>query len=213
MTAAPPVGVRPFRVLYAGRVERNKGVFDLLKIARRLYADGRNDVVFDICGDGAMVQPLRDQAFRSHLSEVFRVYGKLDRADLGTMLTRAHAVIAPTTADFNEGMNKSIIEGVLAGRPVIASTVCGATQHVGPAMMAVEPGDINGYIRAILQLADSPRLYHRYCEAGRPLRRQFFDQQRSFQAALSRVFCAVERREPPKPISWFAGPSSTATMT
>ncbi|MGB7158981.1 MAG: glycosyltransferase, partial [Tepidisphaeraceae bacterium] len=46
---APPA-TPPFRVMYAGRVERNKGVFALLDIAKRFAADGRPEIEFDLCG-------------------------------------------------------------------------------------------------------------------------------------------------------------------
>src|SRR5262249_44469415 len=58
----PPEPRRPFRVFFAGRVEQNKGVFDLLAIARRFAADGRTDVEFDLCGDGTALPELRKQA-------------------------------------------------------------------------------------------------------------------------------------------------------
>src|SRR6218665_389469 len=41
------------RVMYAGRIEHDKGVFDLLTIAESLRAQGRDDVAFDLCGAGA----------------------------------------------------------------------------------------------------------------------------------------------------------------
>ena len=45
----PPHAQKPFRVVFAGRIERNKGVFDILDMAEQLR---QQDVVFDICGGG-----------------------------------------------------------------------------------------------------------------------------------------------------------------
>ncbi|MEQ8961895.1 MAG: hypothetical protein RLP02_28875 [Coleofasciculus sp. C2-GNP5-27] len=42
----------PFRVMFAGRIEHNKGVFDLLEIAKRLASVGRQFIRFDLCGNG-----------------------------------------------------------------------------------------------------------------------------------------------------------------
>ena len=37
------------------------------------------------------------------------------------MFRQAHVLIVPTTTDFIEGFNQVVVEGVLAGRPVITS--------------------------------------------------------------------------------------------
>src|SRR5262249_12247213 len=54
----PPAG-QPFRVFFAGRIERDKGVFDLLAIAQRFATAGRTDIEFDLCGSGSALDELR----------------------------------------------------------------------------------------------------------------------------------------------------------
>jgi glycogen synthase len=48
-----------FRVLFIGRIEFDKGVFDLLEAARKISKQGIKDIVFDICGDGTALDSLR----------------------------------------------------------------------------------------------------------------------------------------------------------
>ena len=72
---APMAGGRPFRILFAGRIERNKGVFDLLAIAERFSRDGRTDIEFHICGSGSESAELARQAMARGVAERFHLHG------------------------------------------------------------------------------------------------------------------------------------------
>ena len=93
-------------------------------------------------------------------------------------------MIVPTTTDFVEGLNKVILEGVLAGRPVIASAVCPALDVVRDAVVEVAPDDAAGYRDAILQLRGDPELYARKRRACVDYKEQFYDPANSWAAAL-----------------------------
>lgn len=157
---APPSENRnPFRVLYAGRVEANKGVFDLLTIARRFRDAGRYEIEFDLCGSGSALEALRAEVQKANLSDKFRLHGHCSREVMRQMYQQSHVVIAPTTSDFIEGFNKVVAEGALAGRPVITSSVCPAIRVLRDAVVEVPPDDVTGYANAILQLCDDRALY------------------------------------------------------
>ena len=54
-----PTTGNPFHVLFAGRLERNKGVFDLLDIAFLLKQSTNIKYIFEICGSGPAEKELR----------------------------------------------------------------------------------------------------------------------------------------------------------
>ena len=58
----------PFRLFFAGRIEANKGIYDLVEIARRLNASRPKLFVFDICGDGGELGALRQLVAKSNLA-------------------------------------------------------------------------------------------------------------------------------------------------
>lgn len=67
---APPSADRsPFRVLFIGRIEVNKGVFDLLEIAKRFKAEGREDIRFDLCGLGPAFEALKQAAIEPNFGD------------------------------------------------------------------------------------------------------------------------------------------------
>jgi glycogen(starch) synthase len=186
-----PPAAPPFRVLFAGRIERNKGVFDLLEIARRLRADGRTDIEFDLCGKGGALEELRARAAELGVAATFRCHGHCTRDRMRGFFSEAHVVVAPTTTDFEEGFNKVVAEGVLAGRPVITSSVCPALDYVRDAVVEVPPDDVDAYRRAILELCDRPEALEARRSACRAAREPFYDPARGWGAALRKVLAGL----------------------
>lgn len=171
----PPPAATPFRVFFAGRMERNKGVFDLLEIARRFDIEGHQDIEFDLCGEGSQLQELRRAASDAGLVGDFRCHGHSTRPFMREMYEKCHVVIVPTTTHFVEGFNKVVAEGVLAGRPVITSSVCPALEYVRAAVVEVPPDDLAAYGDAILRLKADPALYEAKRLACTTVRTQFYD--------------------------------------
>ena len=182
---------RPFRVLYAGRIEGYKGVDHLLGIARRFRDEGRTDIEFDLCGDGGALDDLRRQVERSGLSGTFRCHGHCDRDLMRSMFERCQVLIVPTTTAFVEGFNKVVAEGVLSERPVITSSVCPALQTVREAVVEVPPDDERAYGDAVLRLADDEAFFESHRRACAELRPRFFDPERSWKTSLLRVLAAI----------------------
>lgn len=185
--ASDPPQNSPFRVLFAGRIERYKGVFDLLEIAGRLTGSGRTDLEFDLCGDGSALGELKRQVDESRLSGRFRLHGHRDQFAMREMFRRCHVLIVPTTTDFAEGFNQVVVEGILAGRPVITSDVCPALDYVRGAVLEVPPDDVAAYQNAILRLTDDRDFYEQKRRACLALQGQFYDPARGWAAALRRA--------------------------
>jgi glycosyltransferase involved in cell wall biosynthesis len=180
----PPGKREPFRVLFAGRIEGYKGVFDLLEIANRFKVAGRETIEFDLCGTGSAIEPLNDRIAQSNLDGRFRVHGHCDRAKMRQMFRDCHVLIVPTTTDFAEGFNQVVAEGVLAGRPVITSSVCPALDYVREAVIEVPPNDVTAYHDAILRLHDDTNLYEQKRAASISLQKQFYDPALGWAQAL-----------------------------
>jgi len=176
---APPAP--PFRVLYAGRIEAAKGVFDLLSAARSL---AQLNIEFDICGDGSALTELKRQAADAGLADRFRCHGHCDRPTMVRMFRQCHTVVVPTRTEFVEGFNQVVAEGILAGRPVVSSSVCPAVQYLGDAVIRVPPDDAAGYAGAIRRLAEDHGHYERCRERSSQAQAPFFDADRGWGAAL-----------------------------
>lgn len=187
--AADP-GVRPFNVLFAGRIEANKGVFDLLEAAQQVWAQAA-DVHFHVCGTGSALAELQQRVARQGAAKRFHIHGYCNRAKLAGMYAACHAVIVPTRTEFGEGFNQVTAEGVLSGRPVITSSVCPAVAYVGDAVVEVPPDDVDAYARAVLRLAGDRQFYQRKQQACTAAQEQFYDQKQSWGAVVRRLVDSV----------------------
>ncbi|MCC7408704.1 MAG: glycosyltransferase family 4 protein [Phycisphaeraceae bacterium] len=182
-------GTRPFRVVYAGRIERDKGVFDLLTIARELRSKG---VVFELCGNGSVLEELRHAS--AGLGAAFVCHGHCDRATMKRIYGRSHVVVAPTALGSVEGFNQVVVEAVLAGRPVVTSTLCPAIGTVRGAAVDVEPSDVAGYRRAIERLSEDRAYYEQLAGSTAGYAQGFYDPRQGWGAALRELLMKREDR-------------------
>jgi glycosyltransferase involved in cell wall biosynthesis len=166
----------PLSVLFAGRIEENKGVFDILKMAEKLP-----QVEFALCGDGQALPEVIRQIDCRRLSNV-KTYGKLNRPNLLERYLQAHLVIVPTRSNFAEGFAMVVAEAILQLRPVITSRVVPAAEVFRDAVIWVEPDHVDGYIHAIRRLTSDE--YYRLVERARALRAFILDDSASFLSAL-----------------------------
>ena len=181
--------MEPFRIMYAGRIERNKGVFDVVNIANKLKSlgTGNTDFVFEICGSGSAEEELRNDVRDRGLAKEVLILGKLDRGAMLEAFGRNHVVIVPTTASFAEGLNKVAVEAILSGRPCIISRVLSVGEVLGDAVIEVPTGDIDAYVAAIKRLHNDPEEYTRLEVACQRFQEQFYDAEVSWGRVLERV--------------------------
>ncbi|MDV2998789.1 MAG: D-inositol-3-phosphate glycosyltransferase [Chroococcopsis gigantea SAG 12.99] len=180
----PDLNASPKRVLFVGRIEKNKGVFDLLKIATRFLAENRQNVRFDICGDGSQLDLLKEAAIAAKVDSFFVCHGHCNKTTLREMFDRSHLFIIPTQKDFLEGFNKVVVEGVLAGRPIVTSSVCPALYYVSKAASEVPPGDVEAYGSAVEKLCDDPDFYREKQRSCAEYQHNFFALSRSWGETL-----------------------------
>jgi glycosyltransferase involved in cell wall biosynthesis len=179
------------RVMYAGRIERAKGVFDLLEVARRIESSRPGAAVWEICGDGSALAELRIQSQAAGLGGVFLLLGKLDRPAMIQAYDRCQVVIVPTTSAFAEGFNKVCIEAALAGRAVVTSRYSHALDVLRDAAIEVDGDDVDGYEQAILRLLDSPGLLGSTAAAAAKVRGQFIDSPMGWGAVVADVISGL----------------------
>ncbi|TXK71929.1 glycosyltransferase family 4 protein [Mesonia sp. HuA40] len=127
-----------FTVLFSGRICREKGVLDLIKAIRNLSDKGLN--VNLILAGGAGTK--RGLAEANKYLEKCKVYvnthnlnvtftGYLEKKALQKLYNQVHVLVLPTDAKLSsEGLSLSLIEGLSAGLPLIATAVGGNVEIV-----------------------------------------------------------------------------------
>jgi len=110
-------------VLFVGRIERDKGVFDLLEafVAVREQFPG----ITLVCAGEGEREALARRA--QELGVALQLPGWIDAGAIGGLQQRAAAFVLPSYA---EGQPVSLLEAMAAGTPVIASAVGGIPEIV-----------------------------------------------------------------------------------
>jgi glycosyltransferase involved in cell wall biosynthesis len=106
------------RFFYLGRLEREKGIEDLL-IAFSYVAKKRG-AVLEIAGWGSMAQQLPKRIEELKIDDCASFLGKISEKEAATRLRRASCVIIPSHSD---SIPLVLTEAVSSGTPVIATDV------------------------------------------------------------------------------------------
>jgi glycogen synthase len=183
----PPHSQRPFRIMYAGAVARAKGVFDILELARRVEARTPQCVAWEICGSGPELDEFKRQAGTMGLRGIMTIHGWTAPRDMRAIFGRSHASIVPTRSTFTEGMAKTAVEAILAGRPVITSSVVPALEVLKPGCIEARTDDVDSYEEAILNLISNENFFRSLCKACGTLEAFFYNREHGFASVLRQI--------------------------
>ncbi|MEO0745701.1 MAG: glycosyltransferase family 4 protein [Pseudomonadota bacterium] len=167
------------RLLYIGRIETNKGVFDLLEAFERIAADAP-DLSLTFLGKGTADADLHTQIAKSAHAAQIRFPGAVPGAEVFAALQDHDLLVCPTTSRFAEGLAKTPIEAALCGVPSLLSNTVPVADMLGGAVAVVPADDPTALARKIQQLRSEPGTYNAMAAATRDVRDPFFDQTKGF---------------------------------
>ena len=167
------VAVRPpgleGRVLFVGRVNRAKGLGQLIRAV-----DSVDNATLDVGGDGWWRPSAEKLVDRSGLRERVRFLGWLGDSDLLQAYDRAAVVAVPSV--WPEPFGMVGLEAMAHGRPVVASETGGIPDWLvdGVTGVLTPPGDVPALSGALRRLLADPELRAQMGAAGAErVRRQF----------------------------------------
>jgi glycosyltransferase involved in cell wall biosynthesis len=151
-TLAPPAP-SPNRLLFVGRLSREKGVDLLLEAMTRL---GRRDVHLDLVGPTVPGFDAARAVEQHRLTERVRIRHEMPREHISELYAESTAVVLPSRA---EGLSCVLVEALLVGRPVITTDV-GASrelvnERVGALVSPDAPEELAAAIARVLESADN----------------------------------------------------------
>jgi glycosyltransferase involved in cell wall biosynthesis len=151
-TAGPDCldGIGRPRVVFVGRLARQKGVTTLVEAAARLRTPGVRVV---LVGDGPERPAVEALVARHDLGDRVTVTGFLSHGAVPPILTGADLVVLPS---IYEELGSVLVEAMQAGAAIVASDTGGIPDAVGDAAQLVEPGDPAALAEAIDALLADP---------------------------------------------------------
>lgn len=192
-----PQASRPNLILFLGRLEAAKGIFDLLEAVAALRASVP-DVRLVCAGDGKRIAVAR-HAERLGIAEAVKFTGWVGPSGKRALLETAAIYALPS---YREGLPISLCEAMAAGVPVVASAIGGIPEVVsdGVSGLLVAPGDKATLERQLRKLLTDRALAARIGSAARETARLRFAPERAL-AQLEQVYGALglQSRVDPRP--------------
>ncbi|MDD7970900.1 glycosyltransferase family 4 protein [Roseinatronobacter alkalisoli] len=177
------------RLLYLGRIEANKGVFDLLGAFDAIAAD-RPTLTLDIAGTGTADAPLRAAIAASPHAARITFHGQLQARDVHDRLDAADLLICPTRTDFAEGLALVVVEAAVHGVPALLSSIVPAKALLPGACVTFPADDSAALTAALRGIVDTPAEYGALCAALATKRHQFRERSGSWGSMLYRALVA-----------------------
>lgn len=181
----------PFHMMYIGRIDRTKGALDIPEIARQVERVLPGRVRWTICGRGPDLRLLQAEVAKD-LAHIVDVRGWTSLEDLIGVYARTHATIVPTRSSFAEGLAMTVVEAVMAGRPVVTNPVVPAHELFADAILLGRTDDPASHADAVIRLATNRPCYDALQAATRASTAPFFDRSRGLTAVLHEVMVYLD---------------------
>ncbi len=162
---------RPIRLLYTGRMDRAKGLLEMLQALELLVQDGE-DVVLDLVGMAEKGDPILDElqtkAASAGLSERVKYHGyHTVGPDLFRYYQQADIYILASLA--SEGFPRTIWEAMAHSLPVVATRVGSIPDFIAGAAELIPPRDVSALVNAIHQVIHDPSQRQKMIIEGRKI--------------------------------------------
>jgi glycosyltransferase involved in cell wall biosynthesis len=142
-------------VIFAGIIEKTKGVWTILSAAEKLR---KENIHFILVGSGPELANIKKYIHDNDLKKV-KLVGKLPHNDVIKMYSKARIILGPSM--WPEPFGRFIQESIATQTPLIASEVGGIPEGVRHRQtgLLVKPGDADGLAGSIKQLFNDKKLY------------------------------------------------------
>lgn len=160
------------RLLFLGRVEKKKGVFELIEAVASL--SGQYPCLRLVMGgEGALVEA-RARAAELGIADRLELLGWIDPEQKAVELERASIFVLPS---YHEGLPMAMLEAMAAQKAVVVTAVGGIPEAVqdGVNGLLIEPENVGSLAGALQRLLADRPLRLRLAAAGRATIEQRFD--------------------------------------
>ena len=196
-TARASYETRPNLILFLGRLEAAKGIFDLLEAVAALRAT-LPDVRLVCAGDGERVAVAR-YAERLGIADAVKFTGWVGPSGKRALLETAAAFALPS---YDEALPVGLVEAMAAGVPAVVSPVGGVPEVVtdGASGIFVAAGDKVGLERQLRRVLTDRAFAARLGNAARETARLRFSPERTI-ARLEDLYASLGLQSQPEAVA------------
>ncbi len=146
-------------LLFIGEINENKGIFDLIKICKKLI-QYRHDFILRIAGEEklkGMKRKLWDTVDSGHMADSIKFMGEVRGEEKLRLFQQSDILILPS---YSENFPVVIIEAMRMGLPILTTPVSSIPEIVANRENGylIEPGDIRTFVDKIIDLSKNKKL-------------------------------------------------------
>lgn len=158
-------------ILYCGRLEEEKGVFDLVDAVEFLLRDPELKnfrITVTMIGNGSKYNEILSKEKRLGVEKYF-FHKSVEYNDMPKEYRRADIYVAPSkeTPTWKEQYNTTLLEAQASGLPIVTTRSGGIPENIGDAGVVITPGDVKILYDAIKKLILDVKLRKRYAHLAR----------------------------------------------
>lgn len=154
--AEPWSGSEKLKLVYAGRLSKNKNV-DSIIIAADLLSRSNNDFHLDILGSGNQIGYLKSLMMKFKLQNRITFHGSVNHKDVIKYFCKSHLFLFPTKT--KEGFPKVLIEAMACGLPSIATEVSVIPYLINKNCgIILDQTDPKSVYKTIMKMINNPQL-------------------------------------------------------
>ena len=161
----------PIQLLYAGRMDPSKGLFDMVRAVSLLVKQGQ-DVILNLAGwvdgDPNLMSRINEFALKEGVNERVKFHGyKATGPELFECYKHADIYILASQA--SEGFPRAIWEAMAHSLPVIATNVGSISDYIQDSAVIIEPKNPSAIAGAVLRLINDSQERQTIIKRGRLL--------------------------------------------
>jgi glycogen(starch) synthase len=155
----------PPRLLFAGRLEYEKGVQDAIAALARIRRT-HPGATLTVAGDGTQLSWLREVARTHKVARAVRFVGAVDKSGLAALMHECDVMVLPSRY---EPFGIVALEAAATGAPLVTSTAGGLGEAVTDQVtgLSFAPGDVGGLTAAVRAALADPEAAWRRAVAAR----------------------------------------------
>lgn len=185
----PELNFQRRKLLFVGRLSREKGVHVLLEAARKIP-----EITFDIAGSGPESESLKIMAEDYGMKNV-NFLGRLTPEQVLDRMRHAIALVNPSTC--YEGFPVTFVEAFAAGTPIIASNMGGMASIVEHEKngLLFEPGNAEDLAQSCRKMAADDGAYQEMGSLARKTFEEFYTPETNFVQLMDIYRKAIAAKE------------------
>lgn len=148
--------VGKLKFVFLGKINKRKGIFDILIALANLEPEYRNQVELVLAGTGA-IEEVENLAIELGIEKQIVFLGWVNQEQRDQLLAESDVMLLPS---YNEGLPMAILEAMSWGIPIITTPVGGIPEVIenGKSGLLITPGDIPELTTAMTSLIENPGL-------------------------------------------------------